>query len=409
MDGRLMDGRPQAARRRPRAKPARLWWLVHQWAGLKLAILLTFVFATGTLAVLSHEIDWLLQPGLRVSPATVSDEPQWDLIAAAAAAHPASAAIRSIDAPVASAFAANVHIIRPDGSQGFLYAHPETGVIQGVGPWAGAQRILRNMHRHLNLPLNIGVPLVSVLSVLLLASLVSSLVVYKKWWRGFFKPVRWRDARTAWGDIHRLAGLWSLWFVALIALTGIWYLAESLGLDAPPAIKASAERAIPDNEVVARFPASLEAARAAFPELAIRRIVFPAKPGQAFRFEGDASAILVRPRANAVWADPATGGVLATSRGEQLSVHQRISEAADPLHFGTFAGYGSKLPWFLFGCLLTMLCVSGVTIFALRLSLSAREQRKAVRIAWIGMGRWKWLATLLVGLGLILVYPLIAA
>ena len=72
MDGRLMDGRPQAARRRPRVKPARLWWLVHQWAGLKLAILLTFVFATGTLAVLSHEIDWLLQPGLRVSPATVS-------------------------------------------------------------------------------------------------------------------------------------------------------------------------------------------------------------------------------------------------------------------------------------------------------------------------------------------------
>ena len=408
-----MDGRPQAAPpRRARVKPARLWWLVHQWAGLKLAILLTFVFATGTLAVLSHEIDWLLQPELRVSPATVGEEPRWDAIAAAAAAHPAGAAIRSIDAPVASAFAVQVQIIRPDGSRAFLYAHPETGVIQGGGPWVGAQRILRNMHRHLNLPLNIGVPLVSILSVLMLASLISSLVVYKRWWRGFFKPVRWRDARTAWGDVHRLAGLWSLWFVALISLTGLWYLAESLGLDAPPAIKAKAERSIPDSEIVARFPASLAAARTAFPELAIRRIVFPAKPGQAFRFEGDASAILVRPRANAVWTDPASGQVLATGRGEQLSVHQRISEAADPLHFGTFAGYWSKLPWFLFGCLLTILCVSGVTIFALRLSrrpIEVARQERPLRVAWIGMGRWKWLATALVAVGLILVYPLVAA
>tara|TARA_R100001244_G_scaffold20643_12_gene21826 strand:+ start:31915 stop:33141 length:1227 start_codon:yes stop_codon:yes gene_type:complete len=392
-----------------RVKPARLWWLIHQWAGLKLAILLTFVFATGTLAVLSHEIDWLLHPGLRVSPSSVNGEPQWDRIATAAAAHPATARIRSIDAPVASAFAAQVQITRGDGGLAFLYAHPETGAIQGVGPWVGAQRILRNMHRHLNLPLNIGVPLVSVLAVLMLASLISSLVVYKRWWRGFFKPIRWRDARTAWGDIHRLAGLWSLWFVALISLTGLWYLAESLGLDAPPAIAAQAENTVTDRQVVSRFFASLAAARTAAPDVAIRRVVFPGKPGQAFRFEGDATAILVRPRANAVWTDPATGTVIATSRGEDLSLHQRISEAADPLHFGTFAGYWSKLPWFLFGCLLTMLCVSGVTIFALRLARrppSGGDQAPPLRIAWIGMGRWKWLAIALVGLGLLLIYPL---
>ncbi|NCN84765.1 MAG: PepSY domain-containing protein [Sphingomonadales bacterium] len=403
---------PTARSRQERIKPARLWWLVHQWAGLKLAILLTFVFATGTLAVLSHEIDWLLQPDLRVSPATVSGEPRWDDIATAAAAHPATASIRSIDAPVASAFAAQVQIIKPDGSRAFLYAHPETGLIQGVGPWVGAQRILRNMHRHLNLPLNIGVPLVSVLSLLMLASLISSLVVYKRWWRGFFKPVRWRDARTAWGDIHRLSGLWSLWFVALISLTGLWYLAESMGLDAPPAVEAKADRAVPDLDLVSRFPDSLAAARKAFPQLAIRRVVFPAKPGQAFRFEGEATAILVRPRANAVWTNPTDGKVLATSRGESLSVHQRISEAADPLHFGTFAGYWSKLPWFLFGCLLTMLCVSGVTIFALRLArrpTASAGQGKPVAFAWTGMGLWKWPATALVGVGLVLVYPLIVS
>lgn len=99
------------------------------------------------------------------------------------------------------------------------------------------------------------------------------------------------------------------------------------------------------------FPSSLEAARNAFPNLAIQRIIFPATPRQAFRFEGDATALLVRPRANAVWKDPANGEVLATGRGENLLIHQRISEAADPPHFGTFAGYWSKLIWFLFSLL----------------------------------------------------------
>ena len=117
----------------------------------------------------------------------------------------------------------------PTGSLAFLHAHPTTGEIQGEGPWVGAARILRNMHRHLNLPVWLGVPIVPSLAFLLLVSLVSSFVVYKKWWRGFAKPLRKRDARTWWGDFHRLAGVWSLWFVALIVLTSVWYFAESLG------------------------------------------------------------------------------------------------------------------------------------------------------------------------------------
>ena len=44
---------------------------MHQWVGLKLSLFLTFILFTGTLAVVSHEIDWLLQPSLRVAPTSV--------------------------------------------------------------------------------------------------------------------------------------------------------------------------------------------------------------------------------------------------------------------------------------------------------------------------------------------------
>ena len=55
---------------KPRPKAARIWWVVHQWTGLKLSLFMTFILFTGTLAVLSAEIDWVLQPSLRVAPSS---------------------------------------------------------------------------------------------------------------------------------------------------------------------------------------------------------------------------------------------------------------------------------------------------------------------------------------------------
>lgn len=184
--------RGATARAKPAPKAARTWWAVHQWVGLKLSLFMTFILFTGTLAVMSHEIDWLLQPSLRVAPSSVEGPVAWARIAENAATYPGVAKANAIEAPTASAFAAKVTIKHADGSLGFLHAHPTTGVIQGEGPWVGAQRVLRNMHRHLNLPVKYGVPIVSSLAFLLLVSLVTSFAVYKKWWRGFAKPLRQR-------------------------------------------------------------------------------------------------------------------------------------------------------------------------------------------------------------------------
>jgi uncharacterized iron-regulated membrane protein len=345
---------------------ARLWWLVHHWVGLKLTLFLSFTLLTGTLAVVSAEIDWLLLPALRVSPAAAPLEPNWSAIARAAAEHPVTARIRGIDAPAASAFAATVTIERKDGYLGFLYAHPATGQIQGEGSWVNAARILRNMHRHVNLPTRIGVPIVCALALFMVVSIGTSFVVYKKWWRGFFRPVRHESPRRFWGDLHRLAGLWSLWFAVLIALTGIWYLVESLGLDAPLPRGTVAAHELDTRTLAARFGASLAAARNAFPPLRIEHVDFPVSGSYAFRFQGQDRAVLVRPRANTVTVDPATSQVSAVLHAETLNAHQRISEMADPLHFGYFGGYWTKIPWFLLGLTPGVLAVSGFWLWARR-------------------------------------------
>lgn len=400
--------KPARARLAPKA--ARAWWTIHQWVGLKLSLFMTFILLTGTLAVVSAEIDWMLQPSLRVAPSSVEGPVAWAEIAGNAATYPGVARATAIEAPTASAFAAKVTVENEAGDLFFLHAHPATGEIQGTGPWVGAQRVLRNIHRHLNLPVWIGVPIVTSLAFLLLVTLVTSFVVYKKWWRGFAKPLRTRDARTWWGDFHRLAGVWSLWFVALITITSIWYFIESIGGDAPPHLQADLDQ----SQVAAAPPADLSIAFAAAlssrPGLQIDRVILPSAENPMLQLHGNGEAVLVRPRSNAVWVDTRTSRVVLATDGRDLSLHQRISEMADPLHFGYFGGYWTKIPWFFFGLAMTGLSVSGAAIFSLRI---ARERGNRVELGqsftgmWQGMGRWRWLSVCLTGTALVLLAFLI--
>ena len=398
---------PDETRRVPTgaaAASSRRWWLVHQWVGLKLAVLSSFVLITGTLAVFGHELDWLLQPALRVAPSTVQGEPAWPALARELARRHPEARIQNLAAPEDRWFAATAVLVfeQPGGGERrrVAYLHPTTAEYRGDGHWVGAQRVLRQLHRHLMLPTDVGVPIVSSLAVLMAISLATSFVVYRKWWRGFLQPVRRTHPRTTWGDLHRLSGVWTLWFLLLMIVTSLWYLVESLGGQAPPLPSAKAPpAALTSAELAARLDANLAAARAAFPELRIRNVRFPTEDHGTFVFEGQHAAWLVRPRANAVVTEAATARVLRVADARELGVHQRISEMADPLHFGTFGGLATKAIWFVFGVGLSALAVSGVMIYGHR--LLRRERRApatapALQHGWRGMGPWRWPATALV-------------
>jgi len=345
-------------------------------------------------------MDWILRPAMWVSPASVAQPASWGEVVAAVAAHDPEAEIIGLQAPLNPGAAIDVLARSNSELPHHIYIHPGTAEVLGEGDWAGIQRFLRNTHRHLMLPVKYGVSIVSVAAILLLVSLVTSFAVYKNWWKGFFRWPRGRTLRAVTGDAHRFIGLWSLWFMTLFIVTGLWYLIEVWGGHAPvsPPPKLAAVEAMPDAAAMATaLDAGLADIRRDLSGYRVKAINWPSEKFPAFMVHGSSGrAILVRPRVDSFWIDAKTGRIIGAIDPRTLNAHQRISEGADPLHFGTFGGYWTKAIWFLFGAALTAMAVTGVIIYSLRIG---RGQGGAAAAApgfwlraWRSMGHARWAA-----------------
>ncbi|MEO1202871.1 MAG: PepSY-associated TM helix domain-containing protein, partial [Pseudomonadota bacterium] len=334
----------------------RAWFDWHSWIGLNLSLLMTFVVLTGTLATVSTELDWLANPAVRASAAPDGALPAGTMLSAFARAYPDADAV-SMHFPSEGWLAPSV-VGRDASGVRFRVFFDGDGRIQGTGAWNNWQRFFRETHRHLMLPLNIGLTVVSLLSIPLLVTFVSSLYVYRRWWRGFFRVPRRPEIPAAastpdrkarrryWGDLHRLVGVWSLWFVLLMGVTGTWYLVEHLGLKARlPALERPASGLGEETRLLVSQPGMLDTliaeARTLHPQLVIRSIL-PGSGDGAILIRGQADTVLVRDRANQVAFDGVTGALRDVRHGAELDALNRVSEAADPLHFGNFGGPSTR-------------------------------------------------------------------
>jgi uncharacterized iron-regulated membrane protein len=268
-------------------------------------------------------------------------------------------------------------IVTADGRERRVHVDPGTARVLGSGEEPDLSSVLRGLHYYLFDPSGVVFYVVTSLGAVMLISLVTGLLAYKKFWRGFWRWPRFSQApRTWWGDLHRLCGLWSCWFVLLIGVTSLWYLAERaewLAWNHEPRALAAAEPTTtlqaprPDGAAIDRWVAL------AGQHLPGLRVTAISLDDDQVLVQGQTAAWLVRDRANAVWIDPSASRVLALQQAGGMSAAERWVHTADPLHFGFFGGLVSKAVWVLFGSLLTLLGASGVVIFGLRSERAARQ------------------------------------
>jgi len=388
--------REPALRRRAAGGRAR-WFALHGWIGMAFGLWLSLICLSGAVAVFSYEIDWLLDPSRKAAGAEPG-EVDWEATKRSLDAAFPYHTISYISGPRHGGFAVQAYARRPDGTGSKIFVDPESGAILAERSFFDVQRFFRSLHRNL-FNGRAGILVVTCFAWILLLATASALLFLKRWWRGFLRLRLSR--RQLWPSLfregHRLVGLWSLPLGAVMAATGLWY---QLELAAP----FSEPRARVDAETLSERPPIVETAD--LNELARRaEAAIPGMEANILYWQGPAAPLgfaglrqwWARERANAVQFDPVSGERLRLHRAEELGVHGIVSNAADPLHFGTFGGLPTQALWFLGGLALAALPLTGAVLWYRRhlaereraqLGRASRWGLRAVPLATLGLFAW---------------------
>jgi uncharacterized iron-regulated membrane protein len=343
---------------------------IHGWVGIKLSILLFIVCFSGTLAVFSHEMDWLFNPAMRATPSETF-------------------ASRNLAVQ-------NIHALFPEGQitywersrepyltdiayvkypNGFEYVlvNPYTGVVQGSVE-VTVQRFFRDLHYFLFIPNQVGNYLVLFFGLVLVVSLITGMLYYKDWYKRLFVLKTGHGSQAFYSSLHKLMGAWSIPFMILIGGTAIWYLIERSDI---PKISPYLDVNVPAITVPSNNGTSTtmdldydrlqSIAEQAIPGLVVKDLIPPASIDKPVYITGTtAHTPLVRHRANRVYIDPNTYQVLYVQRADEINTITWLNDIADPLHFGYWGGLITKSIWFILGLMLSALTLTGPWLYLKR-------------------------------------------
>ena len=381
-----------SAQRRKKVSAQYLAWYIHSLFGLKLTLILSVVLISGGLAVLDREIDWLIHPEMRaealpnqtaLNPGEIADKLQ---------AYDPSLSIYYVRTfPDQPYMAAVADIDRPDGSWALVWVDPYTGEVNGEIDYSSVGNFIAQLHGDLFLPY--GRMIVNFTGVLVLVSLITGLIALPKFWRHFFRLPRTATARVFLGDLHKLIGLWSLWIVLFIGLSGTWWFYNYplvSELSAPPLL----EQERPSKPMLKHADISttgeyksgaelVKAAQEAYPNIRFKILQPPEHNADVYTLNGLAGEWLVTQwSSNRIYMNPYTAEIVAVDKISDTSAGQRIDMALSTLHYGNW-GYGAailpvKILWCVGGLAMGFLSVSGMLINYKRASKASKKLKKYI-------------------------------
>ncbi|MFT4568408.1 MAG: putative iron-regulated membrane protein [Saprospiraceae bacterium] len=371
----------------------KIFFKIHSWIGIKLSILFFIVCFSGTLATLSHEIDWLFIPEMRATYEG-SYASRNLMIENVQEAYP-EGRITYWAAAHESYLCDHVQVVQ-GGQRYYVFVNPYTAEVQGDATLT-FQRFFRDFHYFLFLPFQVGKFTVLFFGFILFISTTTALLFYKKWWTKLFILKTGKGKLVFYRSLHRLVGLWSIPFAILFSVTGMWYFMERTdvgGLGRAVNPRSPKLETIEQQEDMTSlsykidYDRAISEAQKVIPGLKVNGISPPSNQPKPIYLRGKSHVPLVRDRANRVFINPYTYEVMKVQRAEDISTIMYLNDIADPLHFGYWGGLWTKIIWFIAG-----LAISGLVLSGIWIALKRQVKKRPVREIY---GRWMYVNIIVV-------------
>lgn len=208
-----------------RSRLRRLWFQIHKWIGLALALLIVPISLTGSALVWHDWLDERLNPE-REAAAAPSLPPSAYAAAARRFANPgerlSGLAYPGEGGPVVATLARSGQPTGGRPVRTLLYLDPASArLLDRAANDEGAVRILHVLHGSLMVP-GVGRQIVGWIGVAMLLSSLSGLWL---WWPlsgRFTRGLKWRRRATTSANLHHQGGFWIALPLAMLSFTGAW-------------------------------------------------------------------------------------------------------------------------------------------------------------------------------------------
>ena len=362
-----------------------LFFRLHAWVGIIFGPLLYVICLSGSIAVLSNEIDWLLNPKIKSQPGKIN----WDLVYSKFNESYPNYELTTVRAPRHSGFAAQSYAKSENGKTLRVYSNPVSGEVQTLENFWNTQRFFRSFHRRFFiLPGKVGILFVCLYAIPLIILVILGVRVQgKKIIKLIYNVRKTKNQKKLFSNYHLLLSNWSWIFAVVISLTGIWYGVETFK---PASSQSNNEIHNLKSEINTydkvenkiNFLCGLSLNF--IDSFTINSIRFDTK-SDLITIQGKTSGmgIFFRSRANSVTFNFKTGKFVAVYRSANDTKHKIISDIADPIHFGNWGGLVTQIIWFLLGLMLSIAIMFGLILSTKRISAKYHPSKYSFNLSII--------------------------
>ena len=366
----------------------RQWFTLHGWISLPIWIVFCFVCVTGTIAVVSHELTWLTNENARaLNPNDLPAKPVAELVASLKAYD--NTAQPSTIVSFESYLTTGIMFSSEKVPFGVAYVNQFTGRVQEINQGPTFISFMRSLHSWLLFPwqnsYSVGYYLVSAMSFVMLGALITGLVIYKRFWKALISPkIRTQqNKKTLLADLHKHAGVWSMWFLLVMSITGLWYFTQQIlwhaDYDIEPHTELIAQSDLPmsqNAQASTSLSGAMLIANATFENFKPTYIMLPEHNRDTYKVMGSGNSIFFDNTSYQVVVNPWNGDIEQLTQPATMGALQTIKHVMDPLHFGYIGGLWTKFIWFAFGILLSGMSITGFMIWGSRIRQQVKEKVK---------------------------------